>query len=50
MENDLSSQYVARSVVQEWIMNAGRERVHLERSPRSLSTLVRDVRRIFISR
>lgn len=49
MENDLSSQYVARSVATEWITNAGRERIKLERSTHPISYLVRNIRRIFTS-
>ena len=50
MENDLVSQYIARSVAHEWITNAGRERVKLEGSNRPVSGLVKNVRRIFTSR
>jgi hypothetical protein len=48
MENDILSQYVARSVAHEWITNAGRERIKLERSGRSVSEIAKAVRR-FIS-
>ena len=46
MENDLQSQYVARSVTQEWIANQGRERVRLERMGLPISSLLKTVRRI----
>ncbi len=50
MENDLSSQYVARSVAHEWIANAGHERIKIERSARPLLDLVRNIRRVFASK
>jgi hypothetical protein len=49
MENDLQSQYVARSVAHEWITNAGREHIRLEGTGRSVSEIVKAIRRFIVS-
>lgn len=50
MENDMQSQYVARSVAHEWITNAGREHIKLERSGRPISEIVEALRRFIVSK
>jgi hypothetical protein len=49
MDNDLQSQYVARSVAHEWITNPGRERVKLERWNWPGSNVVKALRRLITS-